>query len=166
LRKTPDFTTWRYLLPVWLHRDEESELLAIPPIPPLDELEAARTDDLALWQLLAPEHLIAPDQIWIDQLRQFSERDLIGSGAMWGMRTAIRIALLHAGQADFVLKSDLHSVGKEALPEWTWIPMLAPLRQEELYPEYLKLTRLVEYWNATAWPSWCQHHENGEISCR
>jgi len=167
LRKTPDFATWRYLLPVWLQRDQDGEPFAIPPIPSLDDSATVPEDELDLWLLLAPRHLTAPDQVWIDHLRKFSERNLSDSGVRWsGMRAAVRMALIHAGQIDFVLESDMNAVGEGAPPEWAWIPMLAPLRQDERYPDYLEKTGLIDYWNATAWPGWCARKENGDISCQ
>lgn len=115
--------------------------------------------------LLEPQNLIDLNQAWIDQLREFAQRDQAGIWTLWGMRSALRIALVHAGQVDFVLENDLAVVGKGSLPEWTWIPMPAPLRENQRFPDYLKRTRLVDYWDATAWPEWCQRNENGAISC-
>jgi len=79
-----------------------------------------------------------------------------------------RTLLAWAGESDYLLDIDLATMGEvpTGLKEWGWVPAFQSVRQNPRYAEYLQKVGLVEYWDATAWPDWCQRKDDGRITCK
>ena len=79
-----------------------------------------------------------------------------------------RAALVLAKELDYVIEQDIRWARQiDQFPhEFYWTPFFAELRAHPRFGEYLEAARLVEYWDATAWPDWCERRAPDNVSCR
>ncbi|MDX2479978.1 MAG: hypothetical protein QNK24_06540 [Desulfuromusa sp.] len=68
----------------------------------------------------------------------------------------------------FVLNVDmatikLNSYGAE---HFAWTPNFKGIRENPRYEKYLEMAGLIDYWDATHWPVWCQRFDDGRIECQ
>jgi TolB-like protein len=79
-----------------------------------------------------------------------------------------RDALVLANELDYVIEKDIWWAEQiDLVPhEYLWTPFYAELRKHPRYGEYLEAARIVEYWDATEWPDWCERGADEVIRCR
>jgi TolB-like protein len=79
-----------------------------------------------------------------------------------------RDTLAYAGESDLVLDVDMAvtQTSVYGAAEWAWTPNYKSIRENPRYEKYLELVGLIEYWDATRWPDWCQRLDDGRIECR
>ena len=75
--------------------------------------------------------------------------------------------MVRAGLTDYVIDVDIAQLESEyGLAEWHWTPAYQPLRQNPRYGEFLKAAGIIDYWDATQWPDWCNRTSDGKVSCK
>jgi len=52
------------------------------------------------------------------------------------------------------------------IEEWGRTPVSQGMRQNPRFETYLKKAGLIDYWDATAWPDWCQRKNDGKVVCK
>lgn len=79
-----------------------------------------------------------------------------------------RAALVFADELDYVIEQDIWWARQvDRFPhEYNWTPLFDKLRAHPRFGEYLEAAQIVEYWNATEWPDWCQRGADGSALCR
>jgi len=97
----------------------------------------------------------------------FSEKNVIST---YYDRKAFlaRHILAYLGESDYVLDVDLAIMEGNpfGLEEWAWVPSFNSVRQNPRYEQYLEKGGLIDYWDATSWPDWCQRKDDGRIECK
>jgi TolB-like protein len=85
--------------------------------------------------------------------------------ASWSLA---RNLLAWAGESDYVLDVDIAilQLGSNSPEEWTWTPTFKSVRENPRYEKYLEIMGLIEYWDATTWPAWCQRKNDGRVECK
>ena len=79
-----------------------------------------------------------------------------------------RHLLAWAGESDYVLDVDMAIMDENpfGLEEWAWTPVFKSVRQNPRYEQYLQKAGLIEYWDATSWPDWCERKDDGRVVCK
>jgi TolB-like protein/Tfp pilus assembly protein PilF len=156
---------WWALLPVWLEPGPGGALLNLPARPELPADSPSRF--LAFNAVVDPKELSRKAPGLTERIMQLLDAESAYSGAAAALPGGIRAVLVHLGEIDFVIEDDIARVGQIVLglPEWAWAPIFRPLRQHPRFSDYLERAGLVEYWDATAWPKWCQRDAKGVITC-
>jgi TolB-like protein/Flp pilus assembly protein TadD len=79
-----------------------------------------------------------------------------------------RLLFAYAGESDYVLDLDMAIIklSSYGAQEWTWTPNLKSIRKNPRYEKYLEMAGLIEYWDATNWPVWCQRLIDGRVECQ
>ena len=135
-------------------------------------------DDELLGSLNLPQDMLEdvtailatpPDEQAIERLKLHFSVDHVGDAQFvidnWFLA---RFLFALTGEYDHLLDVDmatikLNSYGAE---EWAWTPNFKAMRASPRYEEYLEMAGLVEYWDATNWPVWCQRLTDGRIECQ
>jgi TolB-like protein len=160
---------WWAAIPVWLSPASDPQALT-PPQPETDEdwpdttkntggfvdsITENRLSDEQLASLLETHHRETPDRGQ-------------GTRAWWTLGDL----LMAAGEVDAVIQGDLarlESGGTSPGPlmrEFIWSPLYTEYRRHPDFLRLLEATGLVDYWDATEWPKWCQRDDAGVISCQ
>jgi len=157
---------WISMLPIWQTPMRPGLPVEVPPKPPLPDGMEVPPDLEEIDALMQPSLLSAPSEDWGLQLRFLVEQQLLGE-YYWGFPWMARIALIRAGQLEFVIDQyfDANPALKRFAFEGLWTPVMKPVRQHPRFPEFLQSTGMVPYWDATSWPKWCQREAGGVIRC-
>jgi hypothetical protein len=80
----------------------------------------------------------------------------------------VRAALVLANELDYVIAQDIWWAQQvDRFPhEFNWTPFFAQLSAHPRFSEYLDAARIIEYWDATEWPDWCQRSAKGRALYR
>lgn len=138
------------------------------------EVPTALSDEAPQWahQLIKAAAAVvrgSADSTLIDNLKDYYPYDdVIYSYKLYYISTIARDALVHAGQLDYVVDKDIWWAGQPELVmhEYGWTPFYAKLREHPRYVEYLERAGIIEYWDATQWPDWCERGEDEVVRCR
>jgi hypothetical protein len=79
-----------------------------------------------------------------------------------------RVLLAYAAETDHVLDIDM-AITKSAsygAAEWVWTPSFKGVRENPRFEKYLEAAGLIDYWDATQWPAWCQRTADGRVECQ
>jgi TolB-like protein/Flp pilus assembly protein TadD len=161
---------WYYLLPAWIIAGGEgSDSGQIPEPPKLPVDDETPEELVAVIDAISSMDLVAPSKAWGSHLRSVleSSNQNIDSAEFYQLYVLARGGLIRAGELDYVIEMDSQiDHTRVRMPiEWTWTPMLAPLRQHPEFAAYLEKIGLVDYWDSTSWPKWCQRDDDGVITC-
>jgi len=165
---------WLVAMPLWL---DQSLFTDFVPAPPRPEILQYLGPDTPQW---AQQALGLANTAAIQGLQALSPRDVETLKSFYGVRTVgsaldrffgiaiTRGLLINAGEIDHVIAADLSLIERDLYPlhEWQWTPSRAQLRQHPLFPDYLAGIGLIEYWDATSWPSFCKRNPEGVIQCQ
>ena len=104
----------------------------------------------------------------IEQLKSFFSEDLIRNSQYGRPSFMARHLLAWAGESDYVLDVDMAIMDENpfGLEEWAWTPVFKSVRQNPRYEQYLQKAGLIEYWDATSWPDWCERKDDGRVVCK
>ena len=80
----------------------------------------------------------------------------------------LRAPLTVLGETDWVLSTDLElfDISRQPMHEWNWTPVMQPVRQHPDFYRFLERAGLIEYWDASAWPKFCERDDAGVITCQ
>jgi TolB-like protein/Flp pilus assembly protein TadD len=134
-------------------------------------------DDEWIRRLNLPEDTLASlkailadptDQETIGQLKSVYSLESIEDPNLGRSIYIARDLLAWAGESDYVLDVDLATMknNPSGIEEWGWTPSFKSVRQNPRYEQYLQKAGLIEYWDATTWPEWCQRKDDGRIECK
>jgi TolB-like protein len=153
---------WWALLPVWLEPGPDGEPGELPTRPEVPKTSPGQFHEFNAAVTQGELARRAPGLA--DKILQLMEQQSANDNSASYLPSGVRAILVHLGKIDFVIEDDIAQVGL-GLPEWTWTPLFRPLRQHPRFGEYLKAAGLVDYWDATGWPEWCQRNDEGVITC-
>ncbi len=78
-----------------------------------------------------------------------------------------RLLMVRAGLTDYVVDVDISQLESgRGMEEWHWTPAYQPLRRNPRYAEFLQTAGLIDYWDATKWPDWCNRQLDGKVVCK
>jgi len=79
-----------------------------------------------------------------------------------------RQLLAYAGKSDYVLDVDMAviHIRPHGIEEWAWTPAFNSIRENPRFQEYLEKAGIIEYWDTTEWPAWCERKNDGRIECQ
>ena len=79
-----------------------------------------------------------------------------------------RILLAYAAESDHVLDIDaaITKLTSYGAMDWVWTPTFKGARENPRFEKYLEAARLIDYWDATQWPVWCQRTADGRVACQ
>ncbi len=112
-------------------------------------------------------HVLSPQDL--ETLKSLYGEQIVGAELDLNFSAMIaRGLLISAGEIDHVITTDLSLIERGLYPlhEWQWTPSRAELRQHPRFPEFLAGIGLIDYWDATSWPPYCQRDSEGVISCQ
>ena len=158
---------WYMGLDVWLD-PRIAEMGAVEP-PPL----AGANDVPEEWRDAAKLTLryldAGPDrQFTADEIAEL--KALYGAGLIdeWRFVTNLaRSLLIHAGETDHVIATDLSLFSTTQLPihEMQWVPTRAALRAHPDFGRYLERANLTTYWDQHGWPEFCRRVDDA-VRCQ
>ncbi len=135
-------------------------------------------DDELLGSLKLPQNILddvtailatPPDEQAIERLKlHFSVGHVDDAQFVIDNWFLARFLFAYAGEFDHVLNVDmatikLNSYGAE---HFAWTPNFKGIRENPRYEKYLEMAGLIDYWDATHWPVWCQRLDDGRIECQ
>jgi TolB-like protein/Tfp pilus assembly protein PilF len=167
-------TMWLAAIPLWL---DQSLFTDFGPAPPRPENLQNMGQDMPDW---AQQALGLAGTATTEGSRALSPQDVETLKSFYGVRTVgskldrffgiaiARSLLISAGEIEHVMTADLSLIerGLDPLHEWQWTPSRAELRQDPRFTEYLSDIGLIEYWDATSWPPFCERNPEGVIQCQ
>ncbi len=171
IMETTGTRAWFYLMNVWLVPTGPGLPIDVPPMPRWAEAGEIPPRAQEFLSLMNPSSLSNLDESWGLQMRTWLERAGEGDDDINSNTWAIRAPLVLAGQVDFVIDEFLLAdQGPEGgggnMAEGLWTPTLENLRQHPRFAEFLQRVGLIEYWDETSWPKWCQRDDEGAVICK
>jgi TolB-like protein len=165
--------TFWYLIWVLFSPDVDASLhpKEIPADPGTDEQDLITnlsTDAASVFLATANDATIERLKAYYPSTEDVAEFQASSNPDLFYVETVARDALILANELDYVVEQDIQFARQldRVLHEFTWSPFYAELRQHPRFGEYLEAAGIVEYWDATRWPDWCDRATDGAIRCR
>lgn len=156
---------WWNLLEFWLSPAPEVVGFVDPEPPPLPDNPPPRWAELVA---LGKRILKDPNDVNAIARLKTNYQALVDKPVADAGITEYRLLLIKAGAIDAVIATDIANLDKPGffMYEGVWMPFYQDYRQHPRFPEYLERTGIIDYWNASKWPKWCNRNQQGDIACK
>ncbi len=131
----------------------------------LDRLEIPQDMLNNVTAILAAPH----DDLAIERLKSsFSVEQIKEKQFVFDDWFLARVLLAYTGESDYVLDVDMGIIKLSSYGalEWVWTPNLKSTRKSPRFEKYLEMAGLIDYWDATQWPAWCERMVDGRVECQ